>query len=111
MDGMTAEQKLQDRLRHWAGIEAATFPTSGLIACLNEAINRINETERQLAEAQKDQARLDWMMNNGAYVVTDGEVNTVWVYKPIRQPAEGYPFQPTYYDTPRQAIDAAMKEK
>lgn len=110
---MTTEQKLQDRLRHWAGIEAATFPTSGLIVCLNEAINRINETERQLAEAQKDQARLDFVLDNDAFKYQLGPIKIKWQLATQDEDEEYIILsgEGKSFDTPRQAIDAAMKGK
>ena len=61
----------------------------------------------QLAEAQRDSERLDWMIEQRAYVVSDPDCcdgywlryhrkdNTLWV-------------QATEHETPRAAIDAAM---
>ena len=66
-----------------------------------------NTLYAQLAEAQKDEERLDWMIEQRAYVVSDPDScdgfwlnyarldGTVWT-------------QVTEHETPRAAIDAAM---
>ena len=65
--------------------------------------------QKQLAEAQRDSERLDWMIEQCAYVVSDPDCcdgywlnyarpdGTVWV-------------QATAHETPRAAIDAAKGE-
>ena len=65
--------------------------------------------QKQLAEAQRDSERLDWMIEQRAYVVSDPDCcdgywlryhrkdNTLWV-------------QATEHETPRAAIDAAKGE-
>lgn len=81
---------------------------------LESAESRIAELERQLSEALEDQERLNWMINNGGYVVTDGDAHIVWVYGGYaerRRPAAGFEAIPRIYNTSRQAIDAAMKVK
>lgn len=68
-----------------------------------------NALRAQLAEAQRDSERLDWMIEQCAYVVSDPDCcdgywlnyqrhdGTLWV-------------QATEHETPRAAIDAAMGE-
>ena len=70
----------------------------------------IDTLRAQLAEAQKDEERLDWMIEQCAYVVSDPDCcdgywlnykrhdGTLWV-------------QTTEHETPRAAIDAAKGEK
>ena len=71
------------------------------------AADTINTLRNQLAEAQRDSERLDWMIEQRAYVVSDPDCcdgywlryqrhdGTLWV-------------QATEHATPRAAIDAAM---
>ena len=57
---MTTEQTLQDKLRKHAGYNIDTHSTN----YMRQAADRIDELERQLAEAQKDQAdakRYRWL--------------------------------------------------
>ena len=72
-----------------------------------EAADAIDTLRAQLAEAQRDAERLDWIIEHRAYVVSDPDCcdgywlnyerfdGTVWT-------------QTTEHETPRAAIDAAM---
>lgn len=51
-----------------------------------------------------DTERLEWMIEN----VNDGEIGTI--YK-LSSDKWSFQFLPEYYSTPREAIDAAMKEQ
>ena len=60
---MTTEQTLQDKLRKHAGYNIDTHSTN----YMRQAADRIDELERQLAEAQKDQAdakRYRWIVKD-----------------------------------------------
>ena len=93
-----ARQSLTDELRLTAKL-AASY--------LTEAADTIENLREQLAEAQKDAERLDWIIEHRAYVVSDPDScdgywrnyarldGTVWT-------------QATEHETPRAAIDAAM---
>ena len=93
-----ARQSLTDELRLTAKL-AASY--------LTEAADTIENLREQLAEAQRDAERLDWMIEQRAYVVSDPDScdgywlnyarldGTVWT-------------QATEHETPRAAIDAAM---
>jgi len=81
---------------------------------LMSAIDEKSQLVSQLAEAKKDQERLEWIMNNSVYVAysMDGEVCHVRITADRGEdeyPAEGYPLK--VYDDRRQAIDSAMKVK
>ena len=74
---------------------------------LKDAADTIDNLSAQLAEAQRDAERLDWIIEHRAYVVSDPDScdgfwlnyarldGTVWT-------------QVTEHETPRAAIDAAM---
>ena len=92
-----ARQSLTDELRLTAKL-AASY--------LTEAADTIENLREQLAEAQRDAERLDWIIEHRAYVVSDPDScdgywlnyarldGTVWT-------------QATEHETPRAAIDAA----
>ena len=94
-----ARQSLTDELRLTAKL-AASY--------LTEAADTIENLREQLAEAQRDAERLDWMIEQRAYVVSDPDScdgywlnyarldGTVWT-------------QATEHETPRAAIDAAKE--
>ena len=94
-----ARQSLTDELRLTAKL-AASY--------LTEAADTIENLREQLAEAQKDAERLDWIIEHRAYVVSDPDCcdgywlnyarldGTVWT-------------QVTEHETPRAAIDAAKE--
>jgi thymidylate kinase len=106
---MTTEQTLQDKLRADAASgECVEWVNMTFIA----AADRIDELERQLAEAQKDQERLDWMISNRITFSTNisdeypGDY-CMWQFSAIN----GDPFILRRTDDPRETIDAAMKVK
>ena len=94
-----ARQSLTDELRLTAKL-AASY--------LTEAADTIENLREQLAEAQRDAERLDWIIEHRAYVVSDPDScdgfwlnyarldGTVWT-------------QATEHETPRAAIDAAKE--
>ena len=103
------ERSLTDELRR-AAKSAAPYLTAMIgVSHLNKAADTIDTLRAQLAEAQRDSERLDWMIEQRAYVVSDPDCcdgywlryhrkdNTLWV-------------QATEHETPRAAIDAAKGE-
>ena len=101
-----AQQTVTDVLR-LAAKSAAPYSTATIGAShLNEAADTIDNLRDQLAEAQRDAERLDWIIEHRAYVVSDPDScdgfwlnyarldGTVWT-------------QVTEHETPRAAIDAA----
>ncbi len=65
--------------------------------------------QKQLAEAQKDSERLDWMIEQCAYVVSDPDCcDGYWLN--YRRNDGTLWTQATEHETPRAAIDAAKGE-
>lgn len=65
--------------------------------------------EEQLAEAQRDSERLDWMIEQCAYVVSDPDCCDGYWLNYLRPDGTMWT-QATEHETPRAAIDAAMGE-
>lgn len=66
----------------------------------------IDTLRAQLAEAQKDEERLDWMIEQCAYVVSDPDCcDGYWLNYPRKDGTLWV--QTTEHETPRAAIDAA----
>ena len=66
--------------------------------------------QKQLAEAQRDAERLDWIIEHRAYVVSDPDCcDGYWLN--YARPDGTVWTQATEHETPRAAIDAAMGEK
>ncbi len=78
------------------------------------AINRLDsqrilELTAQLAEARRDSERLDWMIEQCAYVVSDPDCcDGYWLNYPRNDGTMWT--QATEHETPRAAIDAAKGE-
>ena len=71
---------------------------------------RILELTAQLAEAQKDEQRLDWIIEHRAYVVSDPDCcDGYWLN--YARPDGTLWTQATEHETPRAAIDAAKGER
>ena len=69
----------------------------------------IDTLRAQLAEAQKDEERLDWMIEQRAYVVSDPDCcDGYWLNYPRKDGTLWV--QTTEHETPRAAIDAAKGE-
>ena len=69
----------------------------------------IDTLRAQLAEAQKDSERLDWMIEQCAYVVSDPDCcDGYWLN--YARPDGTMWTQATEHETPRAAIDAAIGE-
>ena len=69
----------------------------------------IDTLRAQLAEAQKDEGRLDWMIEQCAYVVSDPDCcDGYWLNYPRKDGTLWV--QTTEHETPRAAIDAAKGE-
>ena len=65
--------------------------------------------QKQLAEAQRDSERLDWMIEQCAYVVSDPDCcDGYWLNYPRKDGTLWV--QTTEHETPRAAIDAAKGE-
>lgn len=89
-------------LRDWALSTAAQPPADG-------ALNTIAALRAQLAEAQMDSERLDWMIEQCAYVVSDPDCcDGYWLNYPRKDGTVWV--QTTEHETPRAAIDAAKGE-
>ena len=89
-------------LRDWALSTAAQPPADG-------ALNTIAALRAQLAEAQRDSERLDWMIEQCAYVVSDPDCcDGYWLN--YARPDGTMWTQATEHETPRAAIDAAKGE-
>ena len=101
-----AQQTVTDELRIGAR-NAAMAGINGWGKLCSDAADTIDNLRDQLAEAQRDAERLDWIIEHRAYVVSDPDScdgywlnyarldGTVWT-------------QATEHETPRAAIDAAM---
>ena len=63
----------------------------------------------QLAEAQRDSERLDWMIEQRAYVVSDPDCCDGYWLNYLRPDGTRW-VQVTEHETPRAAIDAAKGE-
>ena len=97
--------ELTDQLRElldWALSTAAQPPADG-------ALNTIAALRAQLAEAQRDAERLDWIIEHRAYVVSDPDCcDGYWLN--YARPDGTMWTQATEHETPRAAIDAAKGE-
>ena len=73
------------------------------------ALNTIAALRAQLAEAQRDSERLDWMIEQCAYIVSDPDCcDGYWLN--YARPDGTMWTQATEHETPRAAIDAAKGE-
>ena len=73
------------------------------------ALNTIAALRAQLAEAQRDAERLDWIIEHRAYVVSDPDCcDGYWLN--YARPDGTMWTQATEHETPRAAIDAAKGE-
>ena len=95
-----ARQSLTDELRLTAKL-AASY--------LTEAADTIENLREQLAEAQRDAERLDWIIEHRAYVVSDPDSCDGYWLNYLRPDGTVWT-QATEHETPRAAIDAAMGE-
>ena len=103
------ERSLTDELRRAAKL-AAPYAVAMIGAShLNEAAETIDALTAQLAEAQRDSERLDWMIEQCAYVVRDPDCcEGYWLH--YLRPDGTVWAQATEHETPRAAIDAAKGE-
>lgn len=73
------------------------------------AADTIDTLRAQLAEAQRDSERLDWMIEQCAYIVSDPECcDGYWLNYPRKDGTVWVQF--SEHETPRAAIDAAKGE-
>ena len=103
------EQALTDELR-LAAKSAAPYGTAMIGAShLSDAADTIDNLRAQLAEAQGDAERLDWIIEHRAYVVSDPDCcDGYWLN--YARPDGTVWAQATEHETPRAAIDAAKGE-
>ena len=103
------EQALTDELR-LAAKSAAPYGTARIGAShLIDAADTIDNLRAQLAEAQRDAERLDWIIEHRAYVVSDPDCcDGYWLN--YARPDGTIWAQATEHETPRAAIDAAKGE-
>ena len=99
------EQTLTDTLRHIA--KSALYKTAMIgPSYLIAAADTIDDLRAQLAEARRDSERLDWMIEQCAYVVSDPDCcDGYWLNYPRKDGTLWV--QTTEHETPRAAIDAA----
>ncbi len=107
MDDKT-EQDLTGTLRFAA--KSAMYKTAMIApSYLIAAADTIDDLRAQLAEARRDSERLDWMIEQCAYVVSDPDCcDGYWLR--YQRPDGTVWVQATEHATPRAAIDAAMGE-
>ena len=93
-----------------AAKSAAPYATAMIGANhLDEAADTIDTLRAQLAGAQRDSERLDWMIEQCAYVVSDPDCcDGYWLN--YARPDGTMWTQVTEHETPRAAIDAAKGE-
>ncbi len=105
---LAARQSVTDELR----LAARNAALAGLSAWSNlcsDAADTIDTLRAQLAEAQKDAERLDWIIEHRAYVVSDPDCcDGYWLN--YARPDGTMWTQATEHETPRAAIDAAKGE-
>ena len=103
------EQTVTDALRLAVKL-AAPYGTALIgVGHLSEAADTIENLRAQLAEAQKDEQRLDWIIEHRAYVVSDPDCcDGYWLN--YARPDGTMWTQATEHETPRAAIDAAKGE-
>ena len=98
----------------WALMEAPSFDSSSLEYYVGHEPpppdkHTIETLRAQLAEAQRDAERLDWIIEHRAYVVSDPDCcDGYWLN--YARPDGTMWTQATEHETPRAAIDAAKGE-
>ena len=104
------EQALTDELR-LAAKSAAPYGTAMIGAShLIDAADTIDNLRAQLAEARRDSERLDWMIEQCAYVVSDPDCCDGY-WRNYARPDGTMWTQATEHETPRAAIDAAKGKR
>ncbi len=102
------EQTVTDTLR-LAARNAALAGINGWGNLCSDAADTIDNLRAQLAEARRDSERLDWMIEQCAYVVSDPDCGDgYWLNYPRNDGTMWT--QATEHETPRAAIDAAKGE-
>ena len=93
-----------------AAIRNGKFAGLASIAAQGLGMVRGPSLTKQLAEAQRDAERLDWIIEHRAYVVSDPDCcDGYWLN--YARPDGTMWAQATEHETPRAAIDAAKGEK
>ena len=88
-----------EKLRH----EAEDMSNVGLIRTVNDLVDHI-------AQLEKDAGRLDWMIEQRAYVVSDETCGDGYWLNFLRPDGTTW-VQVSEHKTPREAIDTAMEAK
>ena len=92
------------------GDSQSGHPAYAYADAARESWAALNTLRAQLAEAQKDAERLDWIIEHRAYVVSDPDCcDGYWLN--YARPDGTMWAQATEHETPRAAIDAAKGEK
>ena len=99
---VTGDLRLAARTTAMAGL-------NGWGNLFTEAADTIENLRAQLAEAQRDSERLDLMIEQRAYVVSDPYCGDVYWLNYLRPDGTLWT-QATAHETPRAAIDAAKGE-
>lgn len=92
------------------GEELAELDSLRAMTCgLGDELAELDTLRTQLAEAQRDSERLDWMIEQFAYVVSDPDCCDGYWLNYLRPDGTLWT-QATGHETPRAAIDAAKGE-
>ena len=105
---LAARQTVADELR----LAKRAITMAGLNGWGNlfsDAADTIDNLRAQLAEAQRDAERLDWIIEHRAYVVSDPDCCDGYWLNYMRPDGTMWT-QATEHETPRAAIDAAKGE-
>ena len=92
-----------------AGHADAKVDNERLLAANLDCIDHFEAMKDDLAEAQRDSERLDWMIEQRAYVVSDPDCCDGYWLNYLRPDGTLWT-QATEHETPRAAIDAAKGE-
>lgn len=92
--------------REFAKANDRSFDSSRFVRCYDRDKLRAM-LEEAIAPYKKDAERLDWMIKHQAFIVNDA-IGSFCTYVPDVENGES--FFTKYFNTPREAIDAAMKE-
>ena len=94
---------------HYASGEIEWEPFNEPASVITQIDNMVAGISAQLAEAQRDAERLDWIIEHRAYVVSDPDCcDGYWLN--YARPDGTMWTQATEHETPRAAIDAAKGE-
>ena len=91
---------------HYASGEIEWEPFNDPASVISQIDNMVAGVRAQLAEAQRDAERLDWIIEHRAYVVSDPDCCDGYWLNYARPDGTTWT-QATEHETPRAAIDAA----